>query len=207
VRRERFFTRPQRAFWAGAAMLVAVGLGAIFVPVGPLGIDQSWADAMKDAHSAFLRQVALVCNSLGIGLLRWLTLGAIAGILLAARRWLALGTFAVAEALAPLLSSLLKALVDRPRPPAGLVHPVGSSYPSGHATYAGTTAVALVLLFTAPGRRRRPWWVAAGLAIAAMAWGRTYLQVHWLSDVLAGALLGIGIALAVFGAAQWRRAA
>jgi membrane-associated phospholipid phosphatase len=121
------------------------------------------------------------------------------------RRWLALGVFAFAEALAPLLSSLLKALIDRPRPPGGLVHPVGSSYPSGHATYAGTTAVALVLLFTAPGRGRRPWSAAAGLAIVAMAWSRTYLRVHWLSDVLAGALLGIGITLVVFGGVQARR--
>ena len=64
-------------------------------------------------------------------------------------------TFAVAEALAPLLSSLLKMLVDRPRPPGGLVDPVGSSYPSGHATDAGTTAVALALLFTAVGPGRR----------------------------------------------------
>ncbi len=38
-----------------------------------------------------------------------------------------------------------------------------------------------------------------------MAWSRTYLQVHWLSDVVAGAALGIGVALVVFGAAQWRR--
>jgi undecaprenyl-diphosphatase len=162
---------------------------------------------MRDIHSAFLRHAALVFNSLGIGHLRWLTLGAIAGVLLAARRWLALVAFAIAEALAPLLSSLLKTLVDRPRPPAGLVHPVGSSYPSGHATDAGTTAVALVLLFTAAGPGRRPWWIAAGLAIALMAWSRTYLQVHWLSDVVAGAALGIGVALVVFGAAQLRRRA
>jgi undecaprenyl-diphosphatase len=131
----------------------------------------------------------------------------IACILLATKRLLAFAAFAIAETLAPLLSTLLKALVDRPRPPGALVHPIGSSYPSGHATDAGTTAVALVLLFTTAGPGRRLWWIAAGLAIAAMAWSRTYLQVHWLSDVVAGALLGIGVALVVFGAAQWRRPA
>ena len=207
MRAERFFSRPREAVWAGAALIAAVGLGAILIPTGPLGIDQRWADAMKDIHSEFLRRVALVFNSLGIWPWRTVGLAAIACVLLATRRLLALVAFAVAEALAPLLSSLLKVLIDRPRPPGGLVHPVGSSYPSGHATDAGTTAVALVLLFTAAGPGRRPWWIAAGLGIAVMAWSRTYLQVHWLSDVVAGAALGIGVALVVFGAAQrWRPA-
>jgi undecaprenyl-diphosphatase len=204
MRPERYFGRPLDAAWAGVALLGAVGIGAILIPSGPLAIDQRWADAMRDVHSEFLRQVALVCNSLGIWPWRTAALGVIALVLLAMRRLHALVTFAVAEALAPLLSSLLKALVDRPRPPGGLVHPVGSSYPSGHATDAGTTAVALVLLFTAAGPRRWPWWIAAGLAIALMAWSRTYLQVHWLSDVVAGSALGIGVALVVFATAQWR---
>jgi undecaprenyl-diphosphatase len=35
-----------------------------------------------------------------------------------------------------------------------------------------------------------------------MAWSRTYLQVHWLSDAVAGAVLGIGITLLCFAAVQ-----
>jgi membrane-associated phospholipid phosphatase len=207
VRPERFFARPARACSVGGALLGIVALMAIFVPAEPLGIDRSWAAAMRDAHSAFVEHIALILDWLGHGLGRGLTLGAVAVVLVIARRWLALLAFAVAEALAPLVSSLLKALVDRPRPPGGLVHPVGSSFPSGHATYAGTTAVALVLLFTAAGPGRWPWWTAAGIAIAGMAWSRTYLQAHWLSDVVGGSLLGIGIALVTFGTVQWRRPA
>ena len=35
-----------------------------------------------------------------------------------------------------------------------------------------------------------------------MAWSRTYLQVHWLLHVLAGSLLGAGVALVVFAGSQ-----
>jgi membrane-associated phospholipid phosphatase len=37
---------------------------------------------------------------------------------------------------------------------------------------------------------------------AGMAWSRTYLQVHWLSDVFAGSVLGIAVTLGSFAAAQ-----
>ena len=119
-----------------------------------------------------------------------------------ARRWWALLAYAVTEALAPLLSSVVKALVDRPRPPGGLVHPASASFPSGHVTFAGATCVAAVLLFTKVGRRRVLWWWLAIAGIAGMAWSRTYLQVHWLLDVVAGSLLGAGVALVVFAGLQ-----
>ncbi len=40
------------------------------------------------------------------------------------------------------------------------------------------------------------------MIIAGMAWSRTYLQVHWLTDALAGSLLGIALTLACFATAQ-----
>ena len=59
-----------------------------------------------------------------------------------------------------------------------------------------------VLLFTTPGTHRRWWWALASLGVVGMAWSRTYLQVHWLTDVIAGALLGSSISLLVFAIAQ-----
>jgi membrane-associated phospholipid phosphatase len=183
-------------------MLAIVVLIAILVPAGPLRLDRSWSEAMHHLETPLLTHLALVFNWIGRVVGRAIALTLVGLLLLRQRRWLALGAFAVAEILAPLLSALLKVLVDRARPPDGLVHPVGASFPSGHATYAGATCVALVLLFTTPGTRRRSWWALAGLGVVGMAWSRTYLQAHWLTDVTAGALLGSGVSLLVFAIAQ-----
>jgi undecaprenyl-diphosphatase len=183
-------------------MLALVALLAILVPAGPLGIDRSWSDAMHHLETPLLTDLALAFNWLGRGIGRTLGLTLVGLLLLRRHRWLALAAFALAESLAPLISVLLKALIDRPRPPAGLVHAAGTSFPSGHANYAGATCLALVLLFTTPGTRRRWWWTLASLGVVGMAWSRTYLQVHWLTDVIAGALLGSGITLLVFAIAQ-----
>ena len=199
---ESFLAHPAQALWAAGGMLAIVVLIAILVPAGPLALDRSWSEAMHDLETPLLTHLALVFNWLGRGVGRALVLTLVGLLLLRRRRWLALVAFAVAESLAPLLSSLLKVLVDRARPPDGLVHPFGASFPSGHATYAGATCVALVLLFSTPGTHRRWWWAVASLGVVGMAWSRTYLQVHWLTDVIAGALLGSGISLLVFAIAQ-----
>jgi len=201
---ESFLAHPAHALWAACAMLAFVVLIAILVPAGPLGLDRSWSEAMRHLETPSLTHLALVFNWLGRGFGRVIALALVGLLLVRRRRWLALVAFAVAESLAPLFSALLKLLVDRARPPDGLVHPVGASFPSGHSTYAGATCVALVLLFTTPGTRRKWWWVLAGLAVVGMAWSRTYLQVHWLTDVIAGALLGSGVSLLVFAIAQLR---
>jgi membrane-associated phospholipid phosphatase len=202
TRNERFLADPARALWLGVGLLALVALAALLLPAGPLSVDQSWSELMQDIERPALKDLALVFNALGRGLGRALSLAAVGIVLLVARRWLALLAFAVVESLTPLFSTLLKNLVDRPRPPGALIHPTGASFPSGHAAYAGATGVALVLLFTAPVARRTVWWLLAALGIIGMAWSRTYLQVHWLSDVVAGALLGIGVSLLVFSTVQ-----
>ena len=201
---ERFFVRPGHALVLGIVLLTAVGLMALAVPTEPLSIDRAWSNAMKSLESRALKEVALVLNALGRGLGWALTLAAVAGLLLVRRRFVPLIAFLVAQALSSFLSAMLKALVGRPRPPDGVVHPVGSSFPSGHASYGAVTCIALVLLFTSPERRGR-WWGLAAVGIAGMAWSRTYLPVHWLSDVVGGVLLGAGIVLTTFAAAQLAR--
>lgn len=202
MRREEFVRRPRLALALGIALIAFVVLIGALIPARPLTIDQRWSEWMTTIQGAVLHHLALVFNYLGRGLGRELSLAAIGLALVLARRWRALLAFAAVESLTPLATNVIKHLVDRPRPPNAMLYAAGSSFPSGHASYAGATAVALVVLLSRPGRTRLIWLLLAGLAIAGMAWSRTYLQLHWLSDVLAGALLGIGITLVSFATAE-----
>jgi membrane-associated phospholipid phosphatase len=199
---EKLLERPVRAIWLGLALLGLVAVMAVLVPTEPLRIDERWSEAMRDIEAPLLKDLALFFDALGRGVGRVPLYVAVGLVLVLARRWLPLVCFAVTEFLTSVSAGLLKAAVGRPRPPDGLIHPLGSSFPSGHAAYASATCVALVLVFTAVGPRRRWWWALAAVGIVGMAWSRTYLQVHWLSDVVGGSLLGVGVALLVFGGAE-----
>jgi membrane-associated phospholipid phosphatase len=202
LRGESFFSRPQLSLALGLAFLACFIASAVFVPIGPLQVERHWLDWVREIRTPLLDHVALVLNWVGRGVGRALVIAAIALPLVVRRRWVAGLAFAVTEGLTPLLGDSVKAMVDRPRPPHGLVSAVGSSFPSGHASFAAATLVAIVVLFTRPGRRRRIWWALAMLGIVAMAWSRTYLHVHWLADIVAGSLLGAGLSLVTFAAAQ-----
>jgi hypothetical protein len=65
---ERFFLRPWRALWLGAALLLLFVLLALLVPAQPLAIEQHWADWMREIQTALLKQIALIFNYLGRGL-------------------------------------------------------------------------------------------------------------------------------------------
>jgi undecaprenyl-diphosphatase len=118
--------------------------------------------------------------------------------LLAARgRDAALGTVVVVltVVLSEVLIGVLKGAYERARPPESLVVTTGASFPSGHAVAASATVVAAVLALVPLGRRRA-WWALAAVAFSIlMGLSRAYLGAHWLSDAVAGILLGISCAL------------
>jgi undecaprenyl-diphosphatase len=92
-----------------------------------------------------------------------------------------------------LINNGLKLLIDRERPPgAALLHPAGSSFPSGHSAAAAACWLAIALVVGRWVRPRfRPYISAVAVGIACMvATSRALLGVHWLTDVIAGVFVG-----------------
>lgn len=103
--------------------------------------------------------------------------------------------------LAPLTVTLIKNLVDRPRPSLAhrLVEESTYSFPSGHSTSTAAFCLALFLT-TYPAlskRSRRILGVGLGGLALTIGFSRIYVGVHWASDVLAGLALGATIACLV----------
>ena len=106
----------------------------------------------------------------------------------------AVGSLAVSSALTNVVA---KQLFDRVRPDYGGLAPlrrlrrapISSSFPSGHSASAGAFATAVALESPLLGAAVVP-------LAAAVAYSRVHVGVHYPGDVLAGAALGTGIALA-----------
>ena len=89
------------------------------------------------------------------------------------------------------LAQAAKGFVERPRPYQAdgserLVSvPAGSSWPSGHTAVAGAMAATLTPHLGPAGV------VGAGAGVAVVAASRLYVGVHYLTDVVAGAAVGV----------------
>jgi undecaprenyl-diphosphatase len=197
----------RRALWYAVALLASLAFvlfavgrhptdAAPLTTIRPVGeFDRSMYRWMDDIRVAPLTWLFRFLNVLGGGLVTIPIRIAASAILAVRRRWRALAGFLLTWAGSELILGWLKDWFHRGRPDGALVDTVGYSFPSGHAVAGSALAVALVLAFMPAGHERRVWeWIAAGFAFV-MAFSRVYLAAHWFSDVVAGVLLGSGVAI------------
>ena len=144
-------------------------------------------------HTPGLESAAQALGRAGNNAAVWIVLGVALALIDPSQReaWL------ICAALGPLAICInygIKALVKRPRPvlpglPALGGAPSSLSFPSAHATSSFAVATAMVRVDSA---------TASVLLVAlALSLGRPYLGMHYPSDVLAGALLGVALGLIV----------
>jgi membrane-associated phospholipid phosphatase len=200
-------TNHRRALLYSFLLLLAMVL--IFVGVGKHpglpGTTTTWAwigrfdghvyDWVQQYRYSFVTTLAKALNFIGGGLVT-IPLRIIVALYLAfRRRWRYFAAWILTWAVAEIGLQLAKDFFKRSRPPFPLVPVSSYSFPSGHAVATASIAVALVLALMHAGPERRKYEVLAAAAAFVMALSRVYLNAHWFSDVVAGVLLGTGIAL------------
>ncbi|MCF6521736.1 phosphatase PAP2 family protein [Streptomyces sp. JJ36] len=159
--------------------------------------DQALADALNSAlgqDERLVKALRLLTDLGGTPMLLWLLSVGVLWLLIRGQ-WRTAGYVAVTALGALALTGVVKELVGRLRPVVAepLSDPAGLSFPSGHAL-GSVVAYGVLLLVFAPvtGRRARPWFAAAVAAVVLLVgFTRLALGVHYVSDVLAGWLLGL----------------
>ena len=119
--------------------------------------------------------------------------------------WL-LGTMLVSG----LIGYALKVGVSRPRPEDAVIHAGGYALPSGHALTSAVLIGALLIVLPQVGASRRvraAAWTAGAAIVVLVGFDRVALAVHYVSDVLAGWLVALGLlgcSVLVFGVGRRR---
>lgn len=194
-----------RAVLPGIA-LMAVGLVAFLAILDAVKegddistLDQPLLDWMVSIREPWLTDVMTFITNLfgpvvlpivvGVGCLIW-------GLV--TRRWRDPILLASAMVMSTVLSSIVKLMVERPRPDEALqVIPgleTSFSFPSGHSTGAATLVLVsgYLLWRRHEGARSFALWMLGSVVVIGLVGGsRLYLGYHFLSDVLAGAFLGL----------------
>lgn len=150
-------------------------------------------DAIQGIRSGLLDRLMVEITTLGNGGIVWIAAGV---AMLFSRKYRRVGVAVlIAASLSGIIGNLvIKNIVARPRPcvinsaiELLIALPRGYSFPSGHTLCSFSAAVSMLLYNKKMG-------VCALTLASLIGFSRMYLYVHFLSDVLAGILLGILLA-------------
>lgn len=188
-------------WWEGAAVFGGVAVATLF--------DEGVQHSLQEARSRSSDDVASVVRRLGQPEV-FVTIPAVFFLtgMLSRRPPLRHAATRIAASLAVtgVLVTATKFTVGRQRPSQGeepdILKPFSGSdaFPSGHASMAFALATSIA------DEIRRPWaTVVLMTAATGTAWSRLNDNAHWLSDVLAGAALGITSAQVIERRWRFRR--
>jgi len=205
--------------WVPLLVVVAVGLGfgllvlLVRLHLEPvMSVDRGVVRELNEVvspRSYLVNALNGITRLGGQPVMLWLV--GVAAVLLLVRRRFHLTVYLLATAAGTLLLvPSVKSLVGRLRPvvEAPVAVALGNSFPSGHALGSMVVYGAVLLVFLPAVRYRRLFISAVGLIVFAIGVTRIALGVHYLTDVLAGWLLGVlWLIVTAYAFRVWRREA
>lgn len=165
-----------------------------------MNVELRFLDFLQKLHHPIIDRVMIVISLTGEGSLIWLAAAAVMAFKKKQRDRLCALHIVIALVLNLLIVNVwLKPLVSRIRPfmhqpllELLIKRPADASFPSGHTSSSFAAAGAIFL-------HNKKWGRVAFAYAALMGLSRMYLYVHYPSDVAAGAVIGVLMALLAGG--------
>jgi undecaprenyl-diphosphatase len=176
---------------------IALSVAAHFFSVFPF--DLKITRELREEQNPVVSQTLQWVSVLGETWIEAVLVGTVIAICLVRRRWPE-AVFVLATVSSVILTSVLKVLVGRPRPPSFLGDPNDLfwsvdqfSFPSGHVLFyiVFFGFIALLAWSHLTGYVRWLIMVICGLLIVLIGPSRVYLGAHWASDVIGSYVIGV----------------
>jgi len=157
-------------------------------------LDQLISTNMPSIQSEALTKIMIPLTHLGDKYLIAFFSAIILGILLYKKEYVKSKIFTLTMGGTVVLTQALKLINQRPRPENMLIAKDGFSFPSGHSALAIAFFGMMIFLFKDKIKNktlRYTFITTNTLLIILIAFSRLYLNVHWLSDIIAGLTVGL----------------
>ena len=198
------------------AALVVLGAAAHTTPYFPL--DLQAARAVQAIPFPWFHTFMMAVSWIGFPPQAPILAGLVVLGYLVARRWREAGYIAASAIGIAALGQVAKMLVDRPRPPVGLIrvwdpglNNAGWSFPAGHVqSFMAVVGFIFFLAYAVhgPSLRRTVTLVVTGALIVLIGVSRVDSGDHWLSDVVGGYLIGgMWLVILIYVYRRWSDAA
>ncbi|MBD1386094.1 phosphatase PAP2 family protein [Mucilaginibacter rigui] len=172
---------------------------SIIVAIYPtLAIDLKFSEEIQEHQNKFIDMVMYLVSTPGY-MPESVILVTVSSLLFFMFKYKKAAVFVLLTSLSGLVSTIVKALVNRPRPSKDLVRIVfettQQSFPSGHVMFYVVFFGFLILLMVQLEHISKAFKyiviVISLLFIFTIPFSRIYLGAHWFTDVLGGFLLGL----------------